>query len=85
MNSKIASIKGSRMRLALVLVTTLAAMSASTIPVAVADGPAPGTGLVGACNMLLAGTSMTDIAMSHDNPQGNIGMFRAVDVSGCIL
>jgi hypothetical protein len=83
MNSKIGSIKGWRMRFALVLVTALAATSAASLPVAAASDPAPGTGLVGACNMVRAGTGMTDVAMTHDNPLGNIGMFRAVTVSGC--
>ena len=83
MNSKIGSSKGWRMRFALVLVTAFAAMSASSIPVAAASGPATDTGFVGACNMVRAGTGMTDVAMTHDNPLGNIGMFRAVTVSGC--
>ena len=78
MNSKIGSIKGLRMRLALVLVTAFAAMSASSAPVAAASGPA----FVGACNMVRAGTGMIDIAMTRDNSLGNIGMFRAVGVSG---
>jgi hypothetical protein len=83
MNSKVGSSKGLRMRFALVLVTAFAAVSAASIPVAAASDPAPGTGLVGACNMVRAGTGMFDIAMIHDNPQGNIGMSRAVAVSGC--
>ncbi len=83
MNSKVGSSKGLRMRLALVLVTAFASVSAASIPVAAADGPAPGTGLVGACNMVRAGTGMFDIAMTRDNPLGNIGMSRAVAVSGC--
>jgi hypothetical protein len=82
MNSKIGSIKGLRMRFALVLVTAFAAVSASSIPVAAASSPAPDTGFVGACNMVRAGTGMIDIAMTRDNPLGNIGMFRAVNVSG---
>ena len=82
MNSKIGYIKGVSMRLALVLVTAFAAVSAASIPVAAASDPAPGTGLVGACNMVRAGAGMTDVAMTHDNPLGNIGMFRAVNASG---
>jgi hypothetical protein len=44
--------------------------------------PAPGTGLPGALNMLLDPTMFT-IPMVHDAAQGNVGMFHAVDVSGC--
>ena len=33
--------------------------------------------------MLRAGAGMVEIAMVHDNSQGNAGMWRAVDVSGC--
>jgi hypothetical protein len=45
---------------------------------------APGTGLVGALNMLRDATMFT-IPMTHDADQGNAGMFHAVDVSGCSL
>lgn len=59
---------------------------ALAIPASAATGPAPGTGLTGACNMLLAflpsGAGMGH-AMSVDAEQGNAGMWRAVDVSGC--
>jgi hypothetical protein len=81
MNRKIESIQGLRMRFVVVLVTAFAAVSATSVSVAAASGPA---GFVGACNMLHAGTSMTDIAMVHDNPHGNEGMFTAVVASGCI-
>lgn len=47
-----------------------------------AEGPAPGTGLTGACNMLHDPTMPTG-PMTHDAPQGNAGMYHAVDVSGC--
>ena len=47
-----------------------------------ATGPAPGTGLTGACNMLLDPT-MATVPMTHDAAQGNAGMYHAVDVSGC--
>lgn len=43
---------------------------------------APGTGLVGALNMLHDATMFT-IPMARDAAQGNAGMFHAVDVSGC--
>lgn len=44
--------------------------------------PAPGTGRAGALNMLLDPT-MRSVPMAQDAPQGNTGMFRAVDESGC--
>jgi hypothetical protein len=43
---------------------------------------APGGGFPGALNMLHDET-MLSIPMERDAPQGNIGMFRAVAVSGC--
>jgi hypothetical protein len=43
---------------------------------------APGTGSVGALNMLHDATMFT-IPMARDAAQGNAGMFHAVDVSGC--
>jgi hypothetical protein len=43
---------------------------------------APGGGFAGALNMLHDET-MLSIPMDRDAPQGNIGMFRAVAVSGC--
>lgn len=59
---------------------------ALSAPASAATGPAPGTGLTGACNMLLAflpsGAGM-GTAMSRNAEQGNAGMFHAVDVSGC--
>ena len=44
--------------------------------------PAPGGGYAGALNMLHDATMFT-IPMANDAPQGNAGMFHAVDVSGC--
>jgi hypothetical protein len=44
--------------------------------------PSPGTGLAGAENMLHDPTMLT-IPMLRDAPQGNIGMFRAIDESAC--
>jgi hypothetical protein len=44
--------------------------------------PAPGTGLPGALNMVHDPT-MLDIPMARDADQGNAGMIRAVDASGC--
>ena len=50
-------------------------------PVSAASNPAPGTGLVGACNML-ADATMLSIPMARDAAQGNAGMQRATEVSG---
>ena len=43
---------------------------------------APGGGFPGALNMVHDPT-MLSIPMERDAPQGNAGMSRAVDVSGC--
>ncbi|HEU4747301.1 MAG TPA: hypothetical protein VFS56_02280 [Gemmatimonadaceae bacterium] len=43
---------------------------------------APGGGYPGALNMLHDETMFT-IPMTRNAPQGNVGMFRAVAVSGC--
>ena len=43
---------------------------------------APGGGFSGALNMLHDET-MATIPMTRNAPQGNLGMARAVDVSGC--
>jgi hypothetical protein len=65
-----------------VLAIAAAPVTLSAIPAAAASGPAPGTGLTGACNMLLDPT-MSAVPMTHDSAQGNAGMFLAVAVSGC--
>lgn len=65
-----------------VLTIAAAPVALSTMPAAAASGPAPGTGMTGACNMLLDPT-MTTTPMTHDAAQGNAGMFHAVAVSGC--
>ncbi len=44
--------------------------------------PAPGGEYAGALNMLHDPTMLT-IPMTHDAPQGNAGMFTAVDNSSC--
>lgn len=44
--------------------------------------PAPGGGYAGALNMLHDATMWT-IPMTRDAPQGNAGMFHAVEVSSC--
>jgi hypothetical protein len=52
-----------------------------------AAGPAPGTGITGACNMANAWGVGAQGGMAHamtvDNPLGNEGMFRAAERSGC--
>jgi hypothetical protein len=72
------------MKRAFGLLTTLAVLSLAGFAgsASAATGPAPGTGMTGACNMLLAGAGMAN-AMSRDNAQGNDGMYHAVAVSGC--
>lgn len=78
-------------RFRLFVVTALIALSLSAFAgtAAAATGPAPGTGLVGACNMLRAWGAGANggmaNAMSVDNANGNDGMWRAVAVSGCPL
>ena len=69
-------------RILLVSMLGIALLGLSSEVAAAASGPAPGTGLVGACNMLAADGGMAN-AMSVDNPHGNLGMSTAVDVSGC--
>jgi hypothetical protein len=80
MKTKMASRRMAKMIAVLVIATAPAALPA--MPAAAASGPAPGTGLTGACNMLLDPT-MSAIPMTHDSAQGNAGMFLAVAVSGC--
>lgn len=62
--------------------TAVAALLTAAASAQAANGPAPGSGLIGACNMLVDPT-MATVAMTHDAPQGDAGMFRAVAVSGC--
>jgi hypothetical protein len=67
------------------LIASLGALPlALALPASAANGPAQGTGLTGACNMLAGvgmGHAMTVNAKQGTN--GNDGMWRAVDVSGC--
>jgi hypothetical protein len=63
-------------------------LSAFAGTVSAAPGPTP-TGYTGACNMMNDAT-MATIPMVRNNPDGdifagngNLGMWRAVDVSGC--
>ena len=71
-------------RLVLAIVSSAILMVAMAGAAAAATGPAPGTGLVGACNMLLDKTMVT-VPMARDAAQGNAGMFHAVAVSGSKL
>lgn len=80
---------GRRARLLAVTATLALGLSAFAGTAAAASGPTQGTGLVGACNMLLAwgageygGMAR---AMSVDNANGNDGMWLAVANSGCPL
>lgn len=72
-------------RIAFVLLVGGTTLGLSTMSASAATNPTP-TGNVGACNMLVSflpsGKGM-GLAMSTDNPQGNIGMFGAVAASGC--
>jgi hypothetical protein len=78
-------------RVRLLVVTAVVALSLSAFAgtAAAATGPAQGTGLVGACNMLLAWGAGANggmaNAMSVDDANGNDGMWQAVAVSGCPL
>ena len=71
-------------RLVLAIVSSAILMVAMAGAAAAATGPAAGTGLVGACNMLLD-KSMVATPMDRAAPQGIAGMFHAVAVSGCKL
>jgi hypothetical protein len=71
------------MRRLIIVIMSSAILMVATAGAAIAGpGAAPGTGLVGACNMLRDAT-MVSIPMARDAAQGNAGMFHAVDVSGC--
>lgn len=72
----------------MVLVTGLVVLSLTTFAgsASAASNPTP-AGYTGACNMLQAwgvgAQGGMENAMSRNNPNGNLGMWRAVDVSGC--
>jgi hypothetical protein len=75
------------MKKVLMLAATVAATVATGVgSSSAATGPAPGTGLPGAWNMLHDATMLpgTGGAMDHDNINGNIGMCKAVLVSSGI-
>ena len=72
----------------MLLVSALAvAVALFSVPTAAAAGPAPGTGITGACNMANAWGVGAQGGMAHaltvDNPNGNAGMAIAVESSGC--
>ena len=58
---------------------------ALVVPVAAAPGTTP-NGFIGACNMVMAwgvgANGGMENAMTVNNPNGNLGMDRAVSVSG---
>lgn len=58
-----------------------------SVPATAATGPAPGTGITGACNMANAWGVGAQGGMAHamtvDNAKGNAGMAIAVASSGC--
>jgi len=78
-------------RFRLFVVTALIALSLSAFvgTAAAATGPAPGTGLVGSCNMLLAlgvgANGGLARAFSVENVNGWDGKWGAVAASGCDL
>lgn len=82
-----------RLRPLITVATVAACVIASPGAGSAATGPAQGTRLVGACNMLRAwpggagvpaGGGMEN-AMNVANSHGNDGMWLAVEVSGCPL
>ena len=84
-----------RSRVGLVTGLVLLSLTAFAGSVSAAPGPTP-NGFTGACNMVASwpgagpgegvgvqpGGGMEN-AMTVNNPNGNLGMWRAVDVSGC--
>jgi len=75
-------------RFRVVLVTGLVMVSLTAFAGGVSAAPSPTpAGYTGACNMLqswaVGAQGGMENAMSRDNPNGNDGMWRAVDVSGC--
>lgn len=78
-------------RLRILAVTAVVALSLSAFAgtAAAATGPAPGTGLVGSCNMLAAlgvgANGGLARAFSRENVNGWDGKWGAVAASGCEL
>ncbi len=69
--------------IALVSVAVVAGLTIAAGTGSAATGPAPGTGVTGACNMLLAGGGMANAMTKDVRGNGNAGMFGAVAASGC--
>lgn len=78
-------IKTTLTKICVVVASCCAAAAMSTIPASAtagaANGAAPGTGLIGGCNMLNDPT-MFSVAMVHASAQGDNGMFTGVAASG---
>jgi hypothetical protein len=78
-------------RLRMLAVTALIALSLSAFAgtASAANGPAPGTGLVGSCNMLAALGAGSQGGLAHafsvENVNGWDGKWGAVAASGCPL
>ena len=71
-----------RARLTVFGLVAVAAFTAGGAAATASTGPTP-NGFCGAANMLVAWDTGMALAMSRNNPNGNIGMFRAVAESGC--
>jgi hypothetical protein len=69
-------------RLITAMLSSAILMATTTGAAAACASAAPGTGLVGALNML-RDAKMFTVPMLRDAPQGTAGMFHAVAVSGC--
>jgi hypothetical protein len=71
----------------LLVAAVAVAVALFSVPRAAATGPAPGTGITGACNMANAWGVGAQGGMAHgmtvDNQNGNAGMAVAVASSGC--
>lgn len=75
-----------RFRVALVAGVVMSSLTAFAGAASATPGPTP-AGFTGACNMLSSWGVGTNGGMQHamlvDNLNGNLGMWRAVDVSNC--
>ena len=78
-----------RLRLLASTATLALGLSVFVGTAAAATGPAPGTGLTGACNMLVAlgttGNGSLFTAFAHENGSGWDGKWTGVAASGCEL
>ncbi len=68
-------------KVCLVAAIGCAPLALSETAASAATGPAPGTGLIGGCNMLQDPT-MFSVAMTHASTQGDDGMFIGVAAAG---